>query len=131
MLKRRKALKILVAGMTTAMVPAGVVATTLSGVERTGMRHSLRTQLTQLIGSNFRLTDTYGTAKKAVLVAVEEGPRSAGLEQFSAVFEGDELEEGLHEVYHCQTGNSLISFVPSGESETGQVRQRAHFSIFA
>ena len=130
MIKRRKALKIFLAAVTTALVPAGAIATTLKGIG-SSTTTSLRGQLTSLSGSNFRLTTAEGIAKNAVLIAIDDGPRSSGLEQFSAVFEGANLEEGLHEVYHVQTGSSLISFVSSGEPGAEMIRQRAHFSTFA
>ena len=131
MFERRKVLKVFVAGVTTAMVPAGIMAATLNQTESSGTSQSLRDQLTPLIGSRFRLTDSNGIAKRARLVAIDDGPRCAGLEQFSIVFEGADLTDGLHEVYHRQTGSSLIGLMPSDEAGAGMTRQRAHFSNFA
>lgn len=131
MFERRKVLKVLVAGMTTTMVPAGIMAAALRPIESSGASQSLREQLTPLIGSSFQLTDSDGIARRARLVAIDDGPHCASLEQFSIVFEGADLTDGLHEVYHNQTGSSLISLVPSGEPGAGTTRQRAHFSVFA
>lgn len=131
MFERRKVLKVFVAGVTTAMVPAGIMAATIRKNENGGTSESLRDQLTPLIGSGFRLTDSNGIAKRARLIAIDDGPRCAGLEQFSIVFEGADLTEGLHEVYHRQTGSSLIGLMPSDEPRAGMTRQRAHFSTFA
>jgi hypothetical protein len=112
------------------MVPAGILAATTKRIDNSFTGNSLRDQIAPLIGSDFRLTDSNGIARKARLIAVEDGPCCAGLEQFSIVFEGADLTEGLHEVYHCQTGSSLISLMPSGEPGAGAIRQRAHFANF-
>lgn len=128
MLERRQVLKIFVAGATTSLVPAGIFAATLEATESSGTSNSLREQLEVLVGSRFRLTGSDGVVRIARLVAVDDGPDCPGLEQFSILFEGADLVEGLHEVYHWQTGRELISLVPSGKPGAGITRQRAHFS---
>jgi hypothetical protein len=130
MLERRQVLKIIIAGTTTSLVPAGILAATLRETESSGTGSSLRGQLETLVGSRFRLTGSDGVVRTARLIAVDDGPVCPGLEQFSILFEGTDLAEGLHEVYHWQTGSELISLVPSGEPGSGMTRQRAHFSRF-
>lgn len=130
MLERRRILKIIVAGATTVMVPGSITMAASGPVERAGTRGSLRDQLATLVGSNFQLTDADGVTRKAQLISIEDGPACPGLEQFSMLFEGEGLTEGLHEIHHTRTGSALISLVPSDQPETGLVRQRAHFSHF-
>ena len=131
MLERRQVLKIIIAGTTTSLVPAGILAATLRKTESSGTGNSLRDQLEALVGSSFRLTGPDGVVRKARLIAVDDGPDCPGLEQFSILFEGTDLAEGLHEVYHWQTGSELISLVSSGEPGSAVTRQRAHFSRLA
>lgn len=130
MLERRQVLKIFVAGATTSLIPAGIFAATPEETGSSGTSISLREQLEALVGGSFRLTGSDGVVRTARLIAVDDGPDCPGLEQFSILFEGTDLAEGLHEIYHWQTGRELISLVPSGESGPGMTRQRAHFSRF-
>ena len=61
---------------------------------------------------------------------MDDGPQCPGLEQFSIVFEGNDLTEGLYRVYHRQTGSLLISLMPSGEPGSRKNRKRVFFSTF-
>jgi hypothetical protein len=127
MLERRKFLTALSATMLTAAIPSGTLAATIS---QTRQCCSLRKQFAQLVGSDFRLLNSAGVAQKARLVAVENGPDCPGLEQFSIVFEGSGLTDGLYKVYHPGTGTLQIGLMSSGEPGSEVDRQRAHFSNF-
>lgn len=130
MLERRIFLTGLTATMATAMVPGGIVAATLGPPGKTSTSGSLRDQLAALVDRNFYLVDSGGLARSARLVAVDDGPQCPGLEQFSIVFEGSDLAEGLYETHSWHTGRLLISLLPSGKSRSGKNRQRAYFSNF-
>jgi hypothetical protein len=121
MLQRRAVLAAFGSAMAAAMAPFGVLA---------GTNLSRRNQLSELMGCSFHIADPSGEKTTARLVALDDGPRCPGLEQFSVVFEGADLCEGLHEVYHHDTGRFLISLMPSGESGSRQIRKRAFFSTF-
>lgn len=130
MLERRNFLTALTATMATAMLPAGIMAATPGQPGNNGINNSLRGQLAQLVGSNLRLVDAAGIAQSARLVAVDDGPDHPGLEQFSIVFEGSGLTDGLYKVYHPSTGTLRIGLMSSGEAGSTPGRQRAHFSNF-
>lgn len=126
MLGRRKFLGTLTAGVVTTLVTPGII----KAAAITDGHASLRDQFVRLVGSNFRLVDATGTTTIARLAALDDGPESPGLEQFSIVFEGADLTDGLYRVYHRRTGGLRISFMPSGEPGPDLNRQRAHFSSF-
>jgi len=122
MLARRQFLGTLSAGMATTLVPAGVLSAA-------GLL-SLRDQFAGLVEDNFHFLDSAGVVKKARLVALDDGPDCPRLEQFSIVFEGSDLTEGIYQVYHPQTGSLQIGLMPSGEPGSELDRQRAYFSNF-
>ncbi len=118
MLKRRLFLSAMAAGATSAMMPAAVLAAI--------PEKSLSKHFATLVGSEFQFKDTVGTHSRARLVAFDEGPSSPGLEQFSVVFKGDGLAEGLYDIHHPGTGKLKVFCMPSTDGA-----QRAHFSHFS
>jgi len=79
------------------------------------------------LGSEFRLSagSSFRTAV-ATLVAVDDGPASAGLEQFSVVFGGTtSMPTGLCWISHADGAQFLLHLngPPDG------ARRRAHFSL--
>jgi len=98
------------------MVPAGIV--TAAGFA------ALRDRFATLVDSDFDFVDAHGAALTARLVALDDARTSGGFEQFSVVFEGDGLAEGLYQVRHPALGSLHIGFTAPGES----LRQRAWFS---
>jgi len=129
MLERRKFLATLTAGLATAATPGALFAACHDLVQA-GPSGPQQDLFRQLLGSNFKLKDAEGSVSSARLVAFDDGPQFAQLEQFSIVFEGSDLAEGLYEVRHQQMGKLLISLMPSGQSGSGMNRQRAYFSSF-
>ncbi len=127
MLERRNFLTALSATILAAALPAGIAAATQ---RQRGKSGSLRTQFAQLVGSNLRLLNSAGVAQEARLVAIDDGPLCPGLEQFSIVFEGGDLAEGLYQIRSWRTERMLISLQCSGETGTHRNRQRACFSNF-
>ena len=119
---RRRFLGTLTAGMATTLVPAGVISA--AGFA------SLRDRFAGLVDKNFHLVDSAGTLKKARLVAMDDGPECPDLEQFSIVFEGSGLTDGLYKAYHPSTGTLRIALMSSGDAGATLGRQRAHFSSF-
>jgi hypothetical protein len=122
---RRRFLGTLSAGMAASLVPAGVISA--AGIA------SLRDRFAGLVDDSFDLVDSAGTLKKARLVAMDDGPdcpNRPDLEQFSIVFEGSGLNDGLYKVYHPSTGRLQIGLMSSGEAGSTVRRQRAHFSNF-
>jgi hypothetical protein len=130
MLERRNFLTALSATMVTAMLPAGVLAATPGKADWFGRTSSLRDRFAPLIGNDFRLVDEAGVRHRARLVALDDDLCSPELEQFSIVFEGSGLTDGLYEVYHPSTGTLRIGLMSSGEPGSPVGRQRAHFSNF-
>lgn len=122
MLGRRKFLGTLTAGMAASTLPAGVIIA--AGLP------TLREQFADLVDSNFDLIDSTGTVRRARLIQLDDGPEEPGLEQFSIVFEGDGLSEGLHKAYHPRIGTMRIGLMASGERGPGPDKQRAYFSNF-
>jgi hypothetical protein len=127
MLKRRNFLTTLSATVLAATLPIGATAAIQTYA---GKASPLRKRFRGLIDTDFRLFDAAGVARKARLVAVDDGPKCPGLEQFSIVFEGDELGEGLYQIRSWRTGRILINLQTSGEPGTARNRQRACFSNF-
>jgi hypothetical protein len=121
MLQRRAVLAALGGAMAATIVPFKSHA---------GTNLSTRQQFAELLGARFRLTDADGHSWAARLVAVDDGPRCPGLEQYSIVFEGRELTEGLYEVYPRESGRLNIGLTSLGGSDTGAARLQACFSNF-
>ena len=122
MLQRRAVLAALSSAMAAAIVPVNVLASTSV---------SCREQLSPLLGHSFRLRNPAGDIVTARLVAVDDGPDCPGLEQFSIVFDGDDLDDGLYDTYHPEMDGMTISLMPSEVPGSNQTRKRAHFSVFA
>jgi hypothetical protein len=135
-MQRRQLLVGFATGAAAAAMPTGVFAATLKGLLNTGTRTSInnspdRASLTTLVGSWFRITDTNGQYSAARLIALDDGPTFRGLEQFSLVFQGKQLTDGLFQVFHPQAGEIQLHFMPSGETADVNDRRRAHISVFA
>jgi hypothetical protein len=121
MLQRRAVLAALGSAMATAIAPVSVLA---------NPKQTRRDQFSELLGHSFRVADPAGEVMTARLVALDDGPRCRGLEQFSIVLEGDALTDGIYEVYHRDTGKLLVSLMPSGELGSTRRWKRAYFSYF-
>jgi hypothetical protein len=119
MLGRRKFLGTLTAGMAASMVPAG--ALTAAGLA------TLREQFAAQVHQDFALTDAAGVTVSARLVKLDDGPEHSGIDQFSIVFEGHELTEGVYQVHHATIGKVEVGLIDSH----GAGRQRAYFSTFS
>ena len=130
-MKRRNFLSAVAAGAATAVLPVGVFAASPNVSYRTDPRQPTLAGFTRLLGSEFHFTDVSGGALKARLVACDDGPQHAGLTQFSVVFEGATLEEGLYELRHPETGPMMIGCVSSDGAIAGMSRQRVYFSSFS
>ena len=86
-----------------------------------------RTTFRSWLGSEFRLSagSSFRTSP-ATLVAVDDGPTSAGLEQFSVVFGGaTPLPTGLCWVTHADGAQFLLHL----HGQPHAARRRAHFSL--
>ena len=122
MLQRRAVLAALGGAMASSLVPFGAHA---------GPKLTTCQRYAELIGSRFRFIDDDGNRCSARLVVVDNGPNESGLEQFSMVFEGDKLTDGLHKIRSLDTGELLVATMPSGMPGSGPVRKRVYISIFA
>lgn len=122
MLERRAFLAALGSAVVVSAVPISVLAST---------NLSCREQLSQMLGRNFRLKSPAGDIVTAQLVEVDDGPDCPGLEQFSIVFEGDDLDDSLYDTYHPEMDGLAISLMPSEVPGSGRIRKRAYFSVFA
>jgi len=113
------------------MLAAALPASALAALQvRTGKRGSLQKHFAQFVDTDFRLFDADGVGQKARLVAVDDGPQYPGLEQFSVVFEGSDLSEGLYQIRSWRTGRMYVGLQSSGEPGSAINRQRAVFSNF-
>ncbi len=121
MLERRAFLAALGSAVVASAVPVNVLAST---------NLSCREQLSQMLGRNFRLKSPAGDIVTARLIAVDEGLDCRGLEQFSIVFEGDNLDDGLYDTYHPDMDGLAITLMPSEAPGSGRIRKRAYFSVF-
>jgi len=130
-LQRRAILAVLTTSLAAALAPGSVIASALSAGNRTSSSMSLREQLQALLGQNFNFEDETGVTSDGRLVFVEDGPRCRGLEQFSVVFEGKRLSEGINDVFHPDLGSMSISLISSECSHAGRTRKRAHFSLLS
>jgi len=125
MLKRRFFLSAIAAGATSTILPTTVFSAFLTD------DGPLSQKFSDLVGSEFCFTNTVGDISSARLIAFDKGPDSPGLEQFSVVFEGDGLAEGLHDIHHPGTGKLAVFCMPSTGGATGGSRQRVYFSNFS
>jgi len=125
MLKRRFFLSAIAAGATGTLLPTTVFSALLTD------DGPLSNKFSDLVGSEFRFRNAVGDVSSARLIAFDKGPESPGLEQFSLVFEGDGLAEGLHEIHHVGTGKLTVFCMPSTGSALGSSRQRVYFSNFS
>lgn len=121
MLQRRAVLAGLGGAMAASLVPFGAHA---------GPKLTTCQRYAELLGARFRFTDDDGNRCSARLVAVDNGPSQSGLEQFSMVFEGDDLTDGLHKIRSLETGELLVTTMPSGTPGSGPVRKRVYISNF-
>ena len=122
MLQRRAVLAALGGAMAAGLVPLGAQA---------GPKLTTCQRYAEFLGARFRFTDADGSSCSARLVAVDNGPRCSGLEQFSMVFEGNDLADGLYEVRGLEAGRILVTLMPSGVPGSGPVRKRVYISNFA
>jgi hypothetical protein len=129
MLQRRAILAALTTSMAAALVPGSAIAAGLSAGNRMATPTSLREQLQALQGQDFHFEDETGETSQARLIAVEDGPRCPGLEQFSVVFEGERLSEGMNDLSHPEIGNMPIGLTSSECTHASRTRKRAHFSL--
>ena len=125
MLKRRLFLSALAAGATSSILPTTVFSAVLTNDD------PLSEKFSALVGSEFHFRNAIGDKSRAKLVAFDKGPDSPGLEQFSVVFEGDGLAEGLHDIHHLGTGKLTVFCMPSTGGALGCSRQRVYFSNFS
>ena len=119
MLKRRLFLSAIAAGATSAMLPVAVLGATRNSIP-------LSQKFAALVGSDFQFSDGVGAKSRARLVAFDAGPDCPGLEQFSVVFEGGSLAEGLYDIHHPGTGKLTVFCMPAADGG-----QRAYFSYFS
>ena len=122
MLQRRAVLAGLSGAMAATLVPFSAHA---------GPKLTTCQRYAELLGTRFRFTDDDGNRCSARLVAVDSGPNHSGLEQFSMVFEGDDLADGLYELRGPEAGRVLVALMPSDTAGSGPVRKRVYISNFA
>ena len=125
MLKRRLFLTALAASATSSILPTTAFSAVFSN------DGSLAGKFAALVGSDFQFTNDAGDKSRARLVAFDKGPDNPKLEQFSVVFEGDGLAEGLHDVHHFGAGTHTVFCMPSTGGASGKSRQRVYFSNFS
>lgn len=120
MLQRRAVLAALMSATAAALAPVSAFARS---------HRTCRQKFAELVGANVRLSNLDGEAVKATLVCLDDGPHHPGLEQFSVVFEGVNLEEGLYEVSHANLGRLPVTLIPSDSRFSRHARGRAFFSL--
>jgi hypothetical protein len=75
-----------------------------------------------LTGESFRVLDEEQRLVYAELVALEDGPVAAGLDQYVLRFRtqhADSLPSGLYEFYHTRTGAFYARIEPTHMDESG------------
>jgi hypothetical protein len=107
-------------GLSTACVAAGVVPVTAHATAPekyfTGAPSLSRERFRQLLGSQFRVYAKNWNSFNLKLAAIKDGPASAGLEQFSLVFQGAggvKLPPGTYLLSHRGDGNHLLYLDPA------------------
>ena len=121
MLQRRAVLAALGSAMVATVAPLSAFA---------NVHVTCRQKFAEIVGGTVHLTDSDGEVVKARLVSLDDGPRHPGLEQFSIVFEGDNLQEGLYELSHPGLGRLPVSLIPSDSRHAQGARGRAFFTLF-
>lgn len=121
MLQRRAVLAALGSAMVFTVAPVSAYAIK----DRTS-----RQKFADTVGATLRLVDPNGEVVHARLIGLDDGPRHPGLEQFSIVFEGDNLKEGLYEFSHPNLGRQSVTLIPSDSRFSQRSRGRAFFSLF-
>jgi hypothetical protein len=127
MLQRRAILAALTTSLAAIIAPTGAIA----AESWTASSTSLREQLQRLLGREFQLDTETGATCRARLIAVDEGPECRELEQFSIVFDGVGLSDGIHDAFHPDIGKIPISLFSSVCEDSNRVRKRAYFSMFS
>lgn len=129
MLERRTFLTVLSAGLVTAATPGTLLAACQEFLAA-GPSVPRGDDFKQLVGARFKLFDAENLSTNATMVAFDDGPNCARLEQFSFVLDGAELEEGIYEISHPDTGKMSVNLMPSEHpSQTGQCH-RVYVSRF-
>ena len=84
-----------------------------------------------MIGRRVRLTCEDGHVQTARVTALDEGPCCPGLEQFSVVFDGDDIADGLYELDDPRGGRLTITLFASGPEGRERTRARTYVSRLA
>ncbi len=127
MFKRRDFLRTCAVGSAAVMAPFGWVA---AGSSNAGLSKATFQLLHHHV---FRCMDGKGGVIKLELSEVRDGPLMPGLEQFSLVFKegagagSGHLQDGLYQLYHPETGTTLLHLA-SSDTETGHYV--TYFSMF-
>lgn len=92
-------------------------------------KKSVQQKFSEKVGDSFLMRNEAGS-QRLILVEVEQGPVSEGLDQFTLVFEGQgDLPEELYKATHLKTlSSTLVRIVPSFENKG---RYLANFSLLA
>jgi hypothetical protein len=78
-----------------------------SGTQGSGAAKYTKKWFQQALNTEFHVDDNGWQGVRMKLVAVQDGPQSHGLEQFTALFstnEGTQLTPGLYHVKHARDG---------------------------
>ena len=127
MFKRRDFLRTCAVSSAVVITPFGWAAagTTNGGLSKIKFQ-SLQHQV-------FHCMDGKGGVIKMELTEVRDGPQMSGIDQFSLVLQkehalgADDIQAGLYQLYHPDTGKTLVHLEPS-DTETG--RYTSYFGLF-
>ena len=129
MLERRTFLTVLSAGLVTAATP-GTLLAACQNLLVAGPSVPRRDDFKRLLGGRFQLFDAEGLTTNATMLAFDDGPRCSGLEQFSFVLDTAELDEGIYEIRHPDTGSMSVNLMRSDHPGTAGQCHRVYVSRF-
>ena len=86
----------------------------------------------RLIGSEFRLYADLRFAGRVRLEAIDDGPRAAGLEQFTLRWKGHDSERLPEGIYTLETSDApSLELALEPEHATGRPRYRSTFNLLS
>lgn len=104
-----------------------------SATQESGAAKYTKKWFQQALNSQFHLDDNGWQGVRMQLVAVEDGPQSHGLEQFTTVFRthhGTQLPPGLYHVKHARDGWFQV-YLERGQKNDAGLHYHATFNRLA
>ena len=122
-----------IAGCSAALAAAAMEPPQFWNAASADAHHGItRARFEPLIGSEFRIYADSRFAGRVRLEAIDDGPRAAGLEQFTLRWQGNNSERLPEGIYTLKTsGARSLELALEPTHSTERPRYRSTFNLFA